>query len=37
MADARTIGDVLLSVDGISLAFGGGKALTEVSFEVRQC
>jgi branched-chain amino acid transport system ATP-binding protein len=36
MADARTIGDVLLSVDGISLAFGGVKALTEVSFEVRQ-
>jgi branched-chain amino acid transport system ATP-binding protein len=30
------IGEVLLSVDNISLAFGGVKALTEVSFDVRE-
>jgi branched-chain amino acid transport system ATP-binding protein len=28
--------DVLLSVEGVSLAFGGVKALTDVSFDVRQ-
>jgi branched-chain amino acid transport system ATP-binding protein len=33
---ARTLGEVLLSVEGISLAFGGVKALTDVSFDVRQ-
>jgi branched-chain amino acid transport system ATP-binding protein len=33
---ARRIGEVLLSVDGISLAFGGVKALTEISFDVRE-
>jgi branched-chain amino acid transport system ATP-binding protein len=33
---ARTIGDVILRVDGISLAFGGVKALTDISFDVRQ-
>jgi branched-chain amino acid transport system ATP-binding protein len=33
---ARTIGDVILKVDGISLAFGGVKALTNISFDVRQ-
>jgi branched-chain amino acid transport system ATP-binding protein len=33
---ARTIGDVILKVDGISLAFGGVKALTDISFDVRQ-
>ena len=31
----RSIGDVLLKLDGISLAFGGVKALDDVSFEVR--
>ncbi len=31
----RRIGDVLLKVDDISLAFGGVKALTDVSFDVR--
>jgi branched-chain amino acid transport system ATP-binding protein len=35
MTVKRTIGDVLLSVDNISLAFGGVKALSEVSFDVR--
>jgi branched-chain amino acid transport system ATP-binding protein len=33
---ARTIGDVLLKVDNISLSFGGVKALTDVSFDVRK-
>jgi branched-chain amino acid transport system ATP-binding protein len=33
---AREIGDVILKVDGISLAFGGVKALTDISFDVRQ-
>jgi branched-chain amino acid transport system ATP-binding protein len=32
----RVIGDVLLKVDNISLAFGGVKALTDVSFDIRQ-
>jgi branched-chain amino acid transport system ATP-binding protein len=32
----RTIGDVLLKVDNISLSFGGVKALTEVSFDIRK-
>jgi len=32
----RNIGDVVLKVDGISLAFGGVKALTDVSFDVRE-
>jgi branched-chain amino acid transport system ATP-binding protein len=31
----RQIGDVLLSVENVSLAFGGVKALQEVSFDVR--
>src|SRR5262249_36056795 len=31
----RRIADVLLKLDGISLAFGGVKALDDVSFEVR--
>jgi branched-chain amino acid transport system ATP-binding protein len=35
-AGARQIGEVLLQVEGISLAFGGVKALSEVSFDVRQ-
>src|SRR5438445_13149364 len=33
---ARKIGDVLLAVDGVSLAFGGVKALNGVSFDVRE-
>jgi branched-chain amino acid transport system ATP-binding protein len=36
MSSTRAIGEVLLSLENISLAFGGVKALTEVSFEVRQ-
>jgi branched-chain amino acid transport system ATP-binding protein len=36
MERLRKIGDVLLSVDGISLAFGGVKALSGVSFNVHQ-
>ncbi len=36
MADARPIGDVLLRLERISLAFGGVKALTDVSFDVRE-
>src|SRR4051794_22969193 len=35
MTETRPVGDILLSVEKISLAFGGVKALTEVSFEVR--
>ena len=33
---ARTLGEVILAVDGVSLAFGGVKALTDVSFDVRE-
>ncbi|HYC35636.1 MAG TPA: ABC transporter ATP-binding protein [Usitatibacter sp.] len=32
----RRIGDVILAVDSVSLAFGGVKALTDVSFDVRE-
>ena len=32
----RKIGDVILQVDGVSLAFGGVKALSDVSFDVRE-
>ncbi len=32
----RHIGDVILKVDDISLSFGGVKALTDVSFDVRE-
>jgi branched-chain amino acid transport system ATP-binding protein len=32
----RNIGDVILKVAGISLAFGGVKALTNISFDVRE-
>jgi len=32
----RVIGDVLLKVDNISLSFGGVKALTDVSFDIRE-
>ena len=33
---ARRFGEVMLSVDNISLAFGGVKALTDISFDVRE-
>ncbi len=33
---SREFGDVLLAVEGVSLAFGGVKALEQVSFDVRQ-
>ncbi|HWI12540.1 MAG TPA: ATP-binding cassette domain-containing protein, partial [Burkholderiaceae bacterium] len=33
---ARKIGDVILEVRNISLAFGGVKALTDISFDVRE-
>ena len=33
---ARQIGDTLLKVEGVSLSFGGIKALTDVSFEIRE-
>ncbi len=36
MTDARAIGEVVLRIDNISLAFGGVKALAEVSFDVRR-
>ncbi len=36
MTEARKIGDVILRIDAISLAFGGVKALAEVSFDVRE-
>ena len=32
----RKIGDVILKVDNISLRFGGVKALTDISFDVRE-
>ncbi len=35
-AHARSIGDVVLSVQNISLSFGGVRALTNISFEVRE-
>ena len=33
---ARQIGDPILELEGISLSFGGVKALTEISFDVRE-
>ncbi|MFN7191605.1 MAG: ABC transporter ATP-binding protein [Rhodospirillales bacterium] len=33
---ARTIGDTLLRVDNVSLGFGGVKALTDVSFDIKK-
>src|SRR4029453_7675801 len=33
---ARIAGDTVLKVDNISLAFGGVKALTDISFDVRE-
>ncbi|HEV7914636.1 MAG TPA: ABC transporter ATP-binding protein [Albitalea sp.] len=35
-ASARRIGDVILEVKNISLAFGGVKALSDISFDVRE-
>jgi branched-chain amino acid transport system ATP-binding protein len=35
-AKGRRIGDVILEVKGISLRFGGVKALTDISFDVRE-
>ena len=34
--DGRNIGDVILDVKNISLRFGGVKALTDISFNVRE-
>ena len=36
MSEGRNIGGVVLSLEGISLAFGGVKALQNVSFDVRE-
>ncbi len=36
MSARRPPGEVVLSVDGISLSFGGVKALTAISFDVRE-
>jgi branched-chain amino acid transport system ATP-binding protein len=36
LAQGRRIGDVLLSVEDVSLSFGGVNALTDVSFDVRE-
>ncbi|WP_280154267.1 ABC transporter ATP-binding protein [Piscinibacter sp. XHJ-5] len=33
---ARSIGDVVLDINNISLSFGGVKALTDISFDVRE-
>jgi branched-chain amino acid transport system ATP-binding protein len=35
-AAGRRLGEVILSVEGVSLSFGGVKALTDISFDVRQ-
>ena len=35
-ASGRRIGDVILEVRNISLRFGGVKALTDISFDVRE-
>jgi branched-chain amino acid transport system ATP-binding protein len=35
-ADGRTIGAPLLSVDNVSLRFGGVKAISDVSFDIRK-
>lgn len=36
MSTLKKIGDVILDVQNISLAFGGVKALTDISFNVRE-
>ena len=33
---SRAIGDVILKLERISLAFGGVKALSDISFDVRE-
>jgi branched-chain amino acid transport system ATP-binding protein len=35
-ARAKRIGEVILAVEGVSLSFGGVKALSDVSFDVRE-
>jgi branched-chain amino acid transport system ATP-binding protein len=35
-APAREFGDVILAVEDVSLAFGGVKALTDITFDVRE-
>ncbi|HYK13295.1 MAG TPA: ATP-binding cassette domain-containing protein, partial [Burkholderiales bacterium] len=35
MGAPRNVGEVVLAIDNISLAFGGVRALAEVSFDVR--
>jgi len=32
----RRVGDIILRIEGVSLAFGGVRALTDVSFDVRE-
>src|SRR5512138_3562809 len=32
----RKVGEVMLAVEGVSLAFGGVMALTDISFDVRE-
>ena len=36
MTADRKIGDVLLDVEGVSMTFGGVKALDSVSFDVKE-
>ena len=36
MSSTRKTGDVILEVRNISLSFGGVKALTDISFDVRE-
>ncbi len=36
MSDGRNIGEVILNLEGISLAFGGVNALQDISFDVRE-
>ena len=36
MSSGKQIGDVVLAVDNISLSFGGVRALSDISFEVRE-
>src|SRR3954466_6448076 len=36
MSSAKAIGETLLKADGISLAFGGVKALSDISLDIRR-
>ena len=36
MSTTNTVGDVLLEVEGVSLSFGGVRAINEISFDVRE-